>query len=86
MFVVAVLLFIVLVGILIFLYLLIVKPEGTLTVVYALRESPAPQAAEPAPPARGLADRLAQLQSLHGTGHLTDEEYETRRTKILDEI
>ncbi len=36
-FLVAVLLFVVLVGIFVFIYMLIVKPEGTLTVTYAMR-------------------------------------------------
>ena len=38
-FLVAVLLFLILIGILVFIYMLLVKPDGTLTVTYTLRES-----------------------------------------------
>ena len=42
-FLVALVLCFLLVGFLIFVYMLIVKPDGTLTVTYQLRESPAPE-------------------------------------------
>ena len=46
-FAVALLLCIVLIGILIFIYMLVVKPEGTLTVTYVRKEPTAPPAIDP---------------------------------------
>jgi hypothetical protein len=92
-FVIAIVLMIVLVGFLIFLYLLIVKPEGTLTVTYAraatLIESQAPPVstpaqAEPQVASAPLAARLAELSAAHDAGHLTDEEYAAKRAEILE--
>ena len=38
------------------------------------------------PPATSVADRLRQLDDLRNQGLVTDEEYQTRRAKILDEV
>jgi uncharacterized membrane protein len=90
-FLIAVLLMIVLIGFLIFLYLLIVKPEGTLTVTYARAttqaESQVPSGSEPAPEQpignAPLAARLAELNAARDAGHLTDEEYAAKRAEII---
>jgi uncharacterized membrane protein len=89
----ALLLCIFLVGILIFIYMLIVKPGGTLTVTYA-RTDPgvaAPTAVPPLPQVAGspISDvdaRLATLERLRSTGTITEDEFAARRNKILDEI
>ena len=88
-FVVAVLLFWLLIGILILFYLLIVKPEGTLTVTYELRSGVAdmPQAGT-RPPQGSVADhslarRLADLDEARRAGLLTDDEYAEKRREIL---
>lgn len=89
----ALLLCIFLVGTLIFIYMLIVRPAGTLTVTYA-RTSPAvaaPTAVPPPPQVAGstLSDldaRLATLERLRATGAISEDEYAARRNKILDEI
>ena len=70
-FVVALLLCIVLIGIAVFIYMLIVKPEGTLTVTYELRD--VPSKVEPTAPSRGaapstVADRLRHLEELKTAG------------------
>ena len=77
----ALLLAIVLVGILIFIYMLFVKPEGTLTVTYQLQAA-APAARAPAATA-GFADDLARLAELHAKGVLTDEEFAAKKKQIL---
>ncbi len=88
-FLVALVLCIVLIGFLVFIYMLIVKPDGTLTVVYELR-SPAREPTHAAP-AQGLAvgtvaERLHQLDALRNGGLITDDEYAARRTRILDGV
>jgi hypothetical protein len=90
-FLVALLLCIIFVGILVFIYMLLVKPVGTLTVTYTRNEAvaapmPAPAAASPASGQGSVRERLAQLDELHGSGVVTDEEYAAKRAKILDEI
>lgn len=85
----ALLLAIVVIGLIIFIYLLVVKPEGTLTVVYALRDSQAAGPASPQAqntPAAALSDRLSQVQAAREAGLITDDEYEARRKRILDEV
>ena len=78
----------VLVGILVFFYMLIVHPEGTLTVTFTRREAaatPAPQVPSATANVPTLRQRLAQLEEAKAAGLVTDEEYATRRSKILDE-
>jgi hypothetical protein len=89
-FILALLLAIVLIGILIFLYLLVVKPEGTLTVVYA-RQAPTQTRTEPTPmpeppTARDLSTRLAQLDAARQAGLITEDEYVAKRAAILDNL
>ena len=79
-FLLALILAIVLIGILIFLYLLIVKPDGTLTVTYAKREHPAP----PQPMAGlDLSTRLSQLDQAKAAGLITEEEWTAGRAQLL---
>ena len=90
-FLVALLLCILLIGFLVFIYMLLVKPVGTLTVTYTRNETvaaptPAPVAISPASGPGSVRERLAQLDELHGSGVVTDEEYAAKRAKILDEI
>ena len=81
----ALLLCIVLIGLLVFAYMLIVKPDGTLTVTYQLAEASAPQQPEPPAPA-SVRERLAQLDDLHTSGVISDEEYAAIRAKIIDAL
>lgn len=96
-FLVALVLFLVLIGILIFIYMLLVKPDGTLTVTYQLQSpqaSPAamPTMASPAlPPSTAssplpsstLADRLAELGQARQAGLISEQEYQTKRADLL---
>jgi len=83
-FLVALLLAIVLIGILIFIYLIIVKPAGTLVVTYEYRDR-APVAAAPASPAviPDPATALASLADMRDRGLITAEEYEAKKTELL---
>jgi Short C-terminal domain len=88
-FLVALLLCIVLIGILVFIYMLIVKPEGTLTVTYAKAGSPATETPPVEAPATGpltLSDRLAQLDEARASGLVTPEEYEAKRAEVLKSL
>jgi hypothetical protein len=77
----ALLLCILLVGIFIFLYMLVVKPEGTLTVTYSRIDSPAPAL----PDAPGtLKERLSQLDAAREAGVISPAEFEAKRAAILD--
>jgi hypothetical protein len=76
-----------LVGILVFIYMLIVKPDGTLTVTFVMRAAPVPPAptspiGEAAPP---LQERLTRLQEAKDAGVLTEDEYVQKRAKVIDE-
>ncbi len=86
-FLLALLLAVVIVGILIFIYMLVVKPEGTLTVTYS--RSPAgagaPVTEAPGLPAN-LVDRLAQLDQARDAGLITAEEHADKRQNILDSL
>jgi hypothetical protein len=85
-FLVALALCIVLVGILVFVYMLVVKPEGTLTVTYGKSGTAVQDAAhvEATPSGRlTLADRLAQLDSARSRGLVTPAEYDQTRTGLL---
>jgi len=91
-FLVALVLCFVLVGILVFIYMLLVKPVGTLTVTYertASKGAALPASAQP----KGIANagsnveaRLATLERLRSKGAMSAEEYAARRNKILDDI
>jgi NADH:ubiquinone oxidoreductase subunit 3 (subunit A) len=79
-FLVALILFIVLIGILVFLYMLFVKPDGTLTVTYTLRgTSPAPVP----PGAMGDLERLGQLLA---SGVLTQAEFDAKKAQLLERM
>jgi hypothetical protein len=84
-FLVALLLAVVLIGLLIFAYMLIVKPDGTLTVTYELADAAAPRRPEP-PASASVRERLAYLDDLHTSGVISDEEYAAKRAKILDAL
>ena len=91
---VALVLCILLIGILVFLYMLIVKPDGSLNVTFERRpELDAPRDAAPASskpvisdPAVRVEQRLAALDRLRASGSISDDEYAARRERILDEI
>lgn len=85
-FLIAIVLMILLVGFLIFLYMLIVKPWGSLTVTYTKQGPPPAEPAAPSPVDRSLSGRLTQLDDARKTGLISDEEHAARRAKILDEI
>ncbi len=88
---VALVLCVALIGLLIFVYMLIVKPQGTLTVTYTLSPAAAPP---PLPTTDGTLDirwatvreRLAQLDDLRTSGVVTEEEYAAKRAKIIDQL
>jgi hypothetical protein len=81
-FLVALLLFVIVIGILVFLYMLIVKPDGTLTVTFTRRGDAGVPAAAANP--LTLTDRLSELERALGAGVLTSEEYERKRAEIID--
>ena len=87
-FVLALLLCLVLVGILIFIYMLIVKPDGTLTVTYQWRpsigETPAPVAV--AEPIANPMEAMTTLAAMHDQGHITTEEFEAKKAEILSRM
>jgi hypothetical protein len=83
------LLCIVLIGILVFIYMLIVKPEGTLTVTYARTADGADKTPPVEAPVAGpltLSDRLAQLDEALSGGLVTPEEYEAKRAEVLKNL
>lgn len=76
-----------------------IRPDGTLTVTYALEASSIPPApsreARPSPPpgptesrrdTPDLASRLRQLNDARDAGLVTDEEYATKRAALLDDL
>lgn len=75
----AVVLFLVLIGILVFLYMLLVKPDGTLTVTYTLERDPRP----PLDPSLAITDQLKKLGELRDAGVLTPEEFEAKKAQLL---
>jgi hypothetical protein len=58
------------------------KPKAT--------QTPAPTAEKPAPTgadgAETIATSLRRLKALHGEGILTDDEYETKRQRLADQL
>jgi hypothetical protein len=87
-FALALFLFIFLIGLLIFIYMLIVSPDGTLTVTYVRQAPDTRQQIEPAEataPA-SLAERLEQLDAALEAGVITQEEHASKRSSILDDF
>lgn len=76
-------------GLLVLIYLVAVKPAGTLTVVYERTGEPqalkgaveSPQGSEP-----NHADRLRRLEALKTEGLISTEEYTAKRTAILEDL
>ena len=88
-FLVALALCLVLIGIVVFIYMLIVKPDGTLTVTYELRQARAtvePTSAPTAKLASTVADRLRHLEHLKAEGLVNEGEYQAKRTEILSQL
>ena len=78
-FLVALLLCFLVIGFLVFIYMLIVKPDGSLVVTYEYRPPVTPVTQGQADPAAELA-RLAQLRD---RGLITPEEYAAKRVDIM---
>ena len=85
-FVAAIFLMFVLVGFLVFLYLLVVKPEGTLTVTYVrqVEVEPAPVPPDDTALSPSLARRLAELDEATNAGLISAEERAAKRAAILE--
>ena len=81
-FLVALALCVIFVGLLIFLYMLVVKPPGTLSVIFARSNSP-PRAQELTIDL-ALKDRLAELAAARGAGLITEEEYLLKRAQLIE--
>lgn len=84
-FLLALILFVVLIGILIFIYMLIVKPAGTLVVTYEYRSESRVSSSDN-PPRKPLADpssALASLARMRDAGHITPEEYDAKKAEII---
>jgi len=83
-FLIALALAIVLIGILIFIYMLLVKPDGTLVVIYEYR----PSEASPAPPDR-TEEREETMRAIDGLadlrdrGAITPDEFEAKKRDLL---
>jgi hypothetical protein len=88
-FLVAALLIVILVGIIVFIYMLIVKPDGTLTVVFT-RQTSLQEPRTPAPPPEAsranLTARLEQLNAARSAGLITEEEYAKKRARLLEDL
>ncbi len=84
-FLVALILCLVLVGILIFIYMLIVKPDGELVVTYEYRPPAAAPVTQQATVqlAPDPASDLARLTDLRDRGLITPEEYAAKRADIV---
>jgi hypothetical protein len=74
-YVIAVLLFLLIVGFFLFVYLLLVSPDETLTVTYQHRSMPAP--------APTLAARLTEPDRARWAGLISDAEYHVKREELL---
>lgn len=79
-FLLALLLAVVLIGILVFIYMLLVKPEGTLSVTYE-RQQLVTSAIDSS---GGFSGDLEKLADLHQRGVLTDEEFAAKKKQILE--
>ena len=83
-FLIALLLCLVLVGILIFIYMLIVKPDGELVVTYEYRPPiAAPVDGVPVAPPIDPASDLTRLIDLRDRGLIAPEEYAAKRAEIV---
>lgn len=73
------------IGVLVFLYMLIVKPAGTLTVTY-VRQKPnaAPSAPGLTTSNQLLVERLNQLDAALAAGLISAEEHKAKRTAVLE--
>jgi Short C-terminal domain len=86
-FLLALLLAFVLIGVFIFLYMLFVKPDGTLSVIYVRRDPIPARRVSPQPSGGGdPAVRLAQLSALLKAGAITEDEYAAKRAEILAKL
>jgi len=71
-------------GLLVLIYLVAVKPPGTLSVIYErVEQRPADKPAAEAVAASAVQGRLETLEQLKLAGAITDEEYAAKRTDIL---
>ena len=70
-------------GFLLLVYMLLVKPTGTLAVTYELRAAVSGPGPAPAPATAGVMALLGQLGALHAGGVLTDTEFETKKAELL---
>jgi uncharacterized membrane protein len=74
----ALILCLVLVGFLVFIYMLIVKPDGSLTVTYQRQVKTKSKETN-----SSLADEIKKLSELHQAGILTLEEFQAQKQKLL---
>jgi uncharacterized membrane protein len=74
----ALLLCFVLLGFLVFIYMLIVKPDGSLTVTFQRKEKNKSKETN-----SSLADEIKKLSELHQAGILTLEEFQAQKQKLL---
>jgi|APLak6261664116_1056043.scaffolds.fasta_scaffold27096_2 uncharacterized membrane protein len=77
-FFIALLLCFVLLGFLIFIYMLIVKPDGSLTVTYQRQVKNKSKETN-----SSVADEIKKLSELHQAGVLTLEEFQAQKQKLL---
>lgn len=84
-FLLALILFLILIGILIFIYMLIVKPAGTLVVTYEYQpdERTTTLSDKPRKPLADPSSALASLARMRDAGHITPEEYEAKKAEIM---
>lgn len=86
----ALILCLVLVGILVFIYMVLVKPAGTLVVTWEYRGvAGRPLASAPPPvlaPTDDPARALTRLNDLRDRGLITPEEYAAKRAAVLDRL
>ncbi len=83
-FLVALLLAVVLIGILIFIYLIVVKPDGTLVVTYEHRVStPIPNTQPTVADPLSAIDALAKMRD---AGHITTADYEAKKAELLERL
>lgn len=81
-FLIALLLCFILVGIIIFIYMIIVKPQGTLTVTYKLTDSGRVATKNDT----SKADELMKLVKLRDDNILTEREFQDQKEKLLNSL